>query len=187
MKVSIHKTRKKYNVLMADPPHEYKNQKTGGGMASGVSSKYKTMSLDKICELPVRKIAHKNSVCFLWITTPLLENGFKILEAWGFKYKTSLVWDKSASGGWGFWIRTATEFLLIGVKGNVKAFRSRRTNVIRHNRIGHSVKPDVFREIVEELTKQFGKNRKMIELFARKHPSKKHYARKWDYFGIEYK
>jgi len=187
MKVDIFKTRKKYNVIMADPPHEYKNQKTGGGMNSGVSSKYKTLSLDQICELPVRELSHKNSVCFLWVTTPLLDNGFRILEAWGFKYKTTLVWDKTASGGWGFWIRTATEFLLIGVKGNVKAFRSRRTNVFRHKRIGHSVKPDLFREIVEELTKQFGKNRKMLELFARKHPSKKDYARKWDYHGKEYK
>ncbi len=186
MKVDIHKTKKKYHVLMADPPHEYKNQRTGGGMKSGVSSKYKTMTLDEICELPVRKITNKNAVCFLWITTPLMDNGFRILERWGFKYKTLIVWDKSDSGGWGFWTRTATEFLLIGVKGQVKAFMSKRTNVIRHKRIGHSVKPDVFREIVEELTKQFGKNKRMIELFARKHHSKKDYARKWDYFGKEY-
>ena len=187
MKVDIHKTKKKYHVIYSDPPHEYKNKRTGGSMESGVSSKYKTMTLDEICELPVRKICHKNSVCFLWVTTPLLENGFRILDAWGFKYKTLLVWDKSDSGGWGFWVRTATEFLLIGKKGNVKAFMSKRTNVFRHRRIGHSVKPDLFREIVEELTKQFGKNKKMIELFARKHPSKKDYARKWDYHGKEYK
>jgi len=187
MKVNIHHIKKKYHVIYADPPHEYKNKKTGGGMASGVSSKYVTMTLDEICELPVRKISHKNAVCFLWITTPLIENAFQILDSWGFKYKTMFVWDKSDSGGWGFWARTATEFLLIGVKGNVKAFRSQRTNVIRHKRIGHSVKPDIFREIVEELTKQFGKNKKMIELFARKNPSKKYYARKWDYFGKEIK
>jgi len=187
MKVNIHKTKKKYHVLYCDPPHEYKNLRTGGGMESGVSSKYITMSLDEICELPVPNIAHKNSVCFLWITTPLIENGFRILEAWGYKYKTLIVWDKSDSGGWGFWVRTATEVLLIGVKGKVKAFHSKRTNVIRHKRIGHSVKPDLFREFVEELTKQFGKNKKMIELFARRHPLKKDYAKKWDYFGLEYK
>jgi len=187
MKVNIRKTKKKYDVIMADPPHTYKNRKTGGGMKSGVSSKYRTMELDEICELPVRKISKKNSVCFLWITTPLLDNGFRILEEWGFKYKTSIVWDKTMSGGWGFWTRTATEFLLLGVKGKVRAFMSTRTNVIRHNRIGHSVKPDIFRELVEELTEQFGKNKKMIELFARKHPTKKDYARKWDYFGDQYK
>lgn len=186
MKVDIHKTKRKYHVIYADPPHEYTNKKTGGGMASGVSSKYLTMSLDEISSLPVKELTHKNAVCFLWVTTPLLENGFRILESWGFKYKTAIIWDKSDSGGWGFWVRTATEFLLIGIKGNVKAFRSRRTNVIRHKRIGHSVKPDIFREIVEELTKPFGKNRKMIELFARRHDKKKTYQKKWDYFGTEF-
>lgn len=187
MIVDIHKTKKKYHVIYADPPHEYKNKKTGGGMASGVSSKYVTLPLDEICALPIRKISNKNAICFLWITTPLMDNGFRILDAWGFKYKTLIVWDKSDSGGWGFWTRTATEFLLIGVKGSVKAFHSNRMNVVRHKRMGHSVKPDVFREMVEEFTKQFGKNKKMVELFARQHPLKKDYARKWDYFGKEYK
>ena len=187
MKVDINKTKKKYHIIYADPPHEYKNKKTGGGMESGVSSKYATMTEDEISALPIRAISKDNAVCFLWVTTPLMENGFRILEAWGFKYKTFIVWDKQDSGGWGFWYRTATEFLLVGVKGKVKAFHSNRTNVVRHKRIGHSVKPDIFREIVEESTKQFGKNKKMIELFARKHPSKKDYARKWDYFGQEYK
>lgn len=187
VKVDIHKTRKKYHVIYADPPHAYKNKKTGGAMASGVSSKYITMEVDEICELPIKEISNKNSVCFLWITTPLIDNGLRILEEWGFKYKTFIVWDKQDSGGWGFWFRTATEILLLGVKGNIKAFRSRRTNVLRHKRIGHSVKPDIFREIIEESTKQFGKNKKMIELFARKHQLKKDYVKKWDYFGKDYK
>lgn len=191
MKVDINHTRKKYHVIYSDPPYEYRNKKTGGGMNSGSSSKYVTMNIDQICELPVKDLSHKKAVLFCWITTPLLvynnfEYPHRIFEEWGFKAVTMMTWDKDG-GGWGFWFRTDTEHIIIGTKGDVRAFRSRLRNIVRHKKMGHSVKPDIFREHIEKSTTQFGKNRKMIELFARKHPQKKDYARKWDYFGSEYK
>lgn len=188
MKVNnLNTVKRKYHVIYADPPYQYRNKKTGGGMKSGSSSKYITMSTDQICELPIKKIAHKNSVLFLWVTVPLIEDGLRIMREQGFKYKTFMVWRKVGSGGWGFWFRGEIEILLIGIKGKVKAFASARTNYVEHRRMGHSVKPDIFREIIEESTKQFGKNRKMIELFARKHPEKKFYQKKWDYYGSQFK
>ena len=63
---------KKYRIIYADPPWSYKNKRTGGSMKSGASSKYPTMSVDDICDLPVKDIAHENSVLFLWATVPLL-------------------------------------------------------------------------------------------------------------------
>lgn len=190
MKVDFLNSKKKYNVFYADPAWEYKNKKTGGGMNSGASSKYKTMSTDEICEVPIRDHSEKNSVLFLWCTTPLIQEGFRVMEEWGFKYKTMIVWIKESKDldvtGWGFWFRTATEVLLLGVKGKVEAFHSLRTNVIRHQKMGHSVKPDIFRKIIEESTTQFGKKRKMIELYARSHPNKKEYKRKWSYYGDQY-
>lgn len=208
MKVDFLNTKKKYNVFYADPAWEYKNKKTGGGMNSGASSKYKTMSTDEICEVPIREHSEKDSVLFLWCTTPLIQEGFRVMEEWGFRYKTMIVWIKESKDmditGWGFWFRTATEMLLVGVKGKVEAFHSLRTNVIRHQKMGHSVKPDIFRKIIEESTTQFGrgmssvlgikskkkplksKKRKMIELYARTHPNKKEYKRKWDYYGDQY-
>ncbi len=178
-------------MIYADPAWTYRNKKTGGSMKSGASSKYITMSVDEICELPIKEISHKNCVLFLWITQPImLDNNFgtphRILNEWGFKTVTMMNWDKDG-GGWGFWFRTDNEYLIVAIKGKVKAFHSKYRNIVRHKRLGHSVKPDRFREIIEEVTKQFGKNKKMIELFARRHPMKKDYARKWDYFGDQYK
>jgi N6-adenosine-specific RNA methylase IME4 len=187
LKVDIFKTKKKYHVIYEDPPYMFKNKKTGGGMKSGSSSKYITMTTDEICNLPIKKISHKNAVLYLWVPVPLIEDGLRIMREQGFKYKTFIAWRKVGSGGWGFWYRGELEILLFGIKGKVKAFRSKRTNYVEHRRMGHSVKPDIFREIVEESTVQFGKNKKMIELFARKHPEKKFYQKKWDYFGDNYK
>lgn len=176
-------TKKRYDVIIADPPYPYRNKKTGGGMASGSSSKYVTMDVDTICELPVRHLGKDNSVLFLWCTVPLLDDApFRVLRAWGYTYKTALFWRKVGSGGWGFWFRGEVEMLLLGIKGSVKAFRSKRTNLIEHKRIGHSIKPDIFREIIEESTKQFKKPNR-LELFARRSP----YRRKWDYWGDQLK
>jgi N6-adenosine-specific RNA methylase IME4 len=74
--------------------------------------------------------AEKDSVCFLWITVPLLPDGFKVLEAWGYKYKTMITWRKIMSLGMGFWWRGQTEHLLFGIKGKIKAFRMQEKNII---------------------------------------------------------
>ena len=167
---------KHYSVIYADPPWKYRNLRTGGSMKSGASQKYPTMTTQEINSLKVSDIAEKNSVCFLWVTGPFLPNGFEALRSWGFNYKTTFVWMKRS--GWGFWVRGQTEYLLMGIRGNVKAFRSSASNVIATPRLTHSEKPHEFRELIKTLTSGLTPST-AIELFARKQTPG------WDSWGNE--
>ncbi len=165
---------KKYQIIYADPPWRYQNKKTGGSMKSGADAQYSTMSTQEICDLPVQDIAHKNSVLFLWATVPLLPEAFKVLDAWGYKYKTMLTWRKIMSLGMGFWFRGQTEHLLLGVKGKVNAFRIQKANFIQCKAGAHSTKPIEFRILIDLVDLN-----PKIELFARqKTPG-------WDVWGNE--
>lgn len=136
---------------------------------AGAISHYNTIPLEEIKKLPIQKISDKDSVCFLWAVTPQLPEAFDVLKSWGFKYKTTITWHKTDPlynrAGLGYWFRGYTEHLLFGVKGKVKAFKCQKPNVFYYPIIGHSVKPDIFRRLIEVATK----NRKpRIELFARR-------------------
>ncbi len=152
----------KYRCIYADPPWDYENKKTGGGLSSAAIQKYQTMSLEEIKNLPVPDIAMKDSCLFLWATTPLLPEGFEVMKAWGYKYKTAIYWRKIMSLGMGYWFRGQVELLLFGTKGKVKAFRCQKPNFIQTRARKHSQKPDEFYGLIEGL----GLNPK-IELFAR--------------------
>lgn len=136
------------------------------------------MSLDEIKELPIKKITNKDAVCFLWAVTPQLPQAFEVMKAWGFKYKTTITWHKSPGinghCGLGYWFKGHTEHLLFGVRGKVKAFKFQKPNVYLYPVIGHSVKPDIFRNLIEQATKQMSPR---IELFARQP------AKGWDVWG----
>lgn len=153
---------KTFQVIYADPPWSYDNKKTGGSMISGSASKYPTMGVDEICELKIP--SDKNSVLFLWATVPLMPYAFKVMDAWGYKYKTMITWRKIMSLGMGFWWRGQTEHLLFGVKGNVKAFRMQEPNFIQCKVERHSQKPKAFRELIERATPNMPNK---LELFAR--------------------
>ena len=87
---------KKYQIIYADPPWQY-NRKAGQGIAA---DHYPTMSLQEICDLPVRKLADKDCVLFLWVTFPQLREGLSVIQAWGFQYKTvAFVWVKQNKKG----------------------------------------------------------------------------------------
>ncbi len=165
---------KKYQIIYADPPWSYRNKNTGGSMKSGAIAKYPTMTTDEICQLPIRDITAKDSVLFLWATVPLIQDAFKVMEAWGYKYKTMLTWRKIMSLGMGFWFRGQTEHLLLGVKGKVKAFRIQKANFVECKVLKHSQKPQQFRDLIE----MTGLNPK-IELFARQK------TEGWDVWGNE--
>lgn len=154
----------KYRVIYADPPWSYGVQKEGHG---GVTDHYDTLSLQQICDLPVRDLADKECVLFLWITVPLLESVFTVLKAWGFEYKTLYVWDKVRSNI-GSYCFVNCELLLVATKENTALPPDGKKlfdNVVSIERSGkHSEKPEFFREMIDA-TYQFG-NR--IELFARK-------------------
>ena len=114
---------KKYGIVYADPPWRY-DMKRGKGVAE---NHYPTMSMDEICALPVADLAAKDSALFLWATFPQLNEAFRVMEAWGFKYKTlAFLWLKqnrkadSWFYGMGFWTRSNAEVCLLATRGHPK-------------------------------------------------------------------
>ena len=171
---------KKYNVIVCDPPWSYKNKKTGGSMVSGAEAKYHSLTLDEIISLPVKDIADKDCVLFLWVTTPLKYEIAQagIVERWGFHYKTAIYWRKIMSLGMGFWYRGQVEECWLCTKGKIKAFRCQKPNIIQSKVRSHSQKPEEFFEIIEPSLDKFELNRR-IELFARTRRNK------WESWGSE--
>lgn len=132
-------------------------------MKSGAGSKYTTMTTDEICQLPIKEIADENSVLFLWVTCPMQEEGMKVMQSFGYKYKTKIYWRKIMSLGMGFWFRGQVEECWLGVRGKVKAFRLQVPNFIQTKALKHSEKPEEIRRIIEMTNLE-----PRIELFATK-------------------
>jgi len=153
----------KYQVLYADPPWSY-NDKQDTYMLGGATKHYPTMSIEELCALPIQSIVDTNAVLFLWVTSPLLEECFAIIKAWGFEYKTSFVWDK-VKHNMGHYNSVRHELLLICTKGSytpqVKQLFDSVVMVERSEK--HSEKPQEFRTIIETIYPSSNK----IELFAR--------------------
>jgi len=152
-----------FNVVYADPPWQY-NDKQDTKKLGGAVKHYRTLSIEELCDLEVKESFHDNTVLFLWTTSPLLEDSFKVISAWGFEYKTSFVWDK-VDHNMGHYNSVRHEFLLVCTKGSFtpevkKLFDS--VVSVEKNKI-HSKKPDIFYEIIETLYPSGNK----IELFAR--------------------
>lgn len=173
---------KKYSIIYADPPWEYK--KSGGTKSSRGLAKnfYSTMSLDEIKNIPIFDICNKNSVLFLWATFPQIKQGLDVLESWGFEYvNTAFVWikrnEKSGkdSVGMGYWTRANPEICLLGKKGNMKPLRHDIRQIVYAKRGRHSEKPSKVRDLIVELCGDLPR----IELFARERVDG------WDAWGNE--
>lgn len=154
----------KYRVIYADPPWKYGDQFLIEGYKVSAEQHYPVMSIDELCNLGVKDIAEDNAILFMWVTSPLLEESFRVIHAWGFDYKTSFVWDKMKHN-MGHYNSVRHEFLLVCVRGsctpdNLKLFDS----VQSIERTEHSVKPEEFRKIIDTLYT----TGKRIELFARR-------------------
>ena len=134
---------KSFGVVYADPPWSYGNKHPQGRP----DDHYVTMTLDDICALPVP--AADNCVLYLWATAPLLVEALQVMSAWGFTYRTGMVWDK-VHPGVGYWFRGQHEHLLVGIKGNVSPpDRKQRTPSIYVEKRGqHSVKPDAVADLI---------------------------------------
>ena len=111
---------KKYNIIYADPPWRYEQKRLQGA----AEKHYPTMGIKEMCALPVADLADKDCVLFMWVTFPMLPEAFKLMEAWGFEYKTvAFVWLKQnkKSPSWfyglGFWTRGNAEICLLAKKG----------------------------------------------------------------------
>ncbi len=165
----------KYRIIYADPPWSYRDKQDISSLG-GATKHYPTMSIDELCSMPIMDLAQDDAVLFLWVTSPLLNECFAVIEAWGFNYKTSFVWDK-VKHNMGHYNSVRHELLLICTRGsctpdNVKLFDSVQSIERNEN---HSEKPEYFREIIETL---YTHGRK-IELFARRK------VEGWDVFGNE--
>lgn len=153
--------KKKYRVIYADPPWQY-----GNAMPEYVTTPedhYPAMDIEDICSMPISDISENNSVLFLWTTSPHLEESFEVINRWGFKYKTSFVWDK-VKHNMGHYNSVRHELLLVCTRGSCtpdvkKLFDS----VVTEERTVHSKKPETFRNIIDTIYTQGNK----IELFAR--------------------
>ena len=172
----------KYQIIYADPPWSYKvwSEK---GKGSCAENHYPTMKKEDIQKLPIKDIAEKNAVLFLWVTAPCLIEGIELIDKWGFTYKTvAFTWvkknKKSPSWFWGmgYYTRANAEICLLATKGKpLKRISKAVHSVIDTPIERHSKKPDCARD---RITKLFGELPR-IELFARQH------ADGWDCWGNE--
>ena len=172
---------KKYKIIYADPPWQYRvySQK---GQGRSAENHYHTMNIKDIMALPVDKIADKDCILFLWITFPCLKEGIEVMERWGFKYKTcGFNWVKRNKKkntyfmGLGFWTRSNSEVCLIGTKGQPKRVSKSVPQICDARIMEHSRKPAEIRERIVELCGELPR----IELFARDK------VKGWDSLGDE--
>ena len=171
-----------YSTILADPPWQFQNRT--GKMAPEHKRllRYPTMEIEEIKELPVSKLAAAQSHLYLWVPNALLHEGLKVVEAWGFTYKTNIVWSKIRKDGGpdgrgvGFYFRNVTELILFGVKGRMRTLQPGRTQVnqIASRKREHSRKPDEIYDLVEACSPG-----RYLELFAR------FQRRGWDQWGNE--
>ena len=181
MKEDIFETEKKYSIIYADPPWAYLWGKGKDGGHFAPEKHYSTMSTEEICALDIKRIAAKNCALLMWATMPCLPDAIKVMQAWGFHYKTcAFTWiktkkDGSPLAGMGSYTKANAELCLLGMRGHIKSADKTVRQVIMHPRMGHSVKPPIVRDAIVKL---FGDVPK-IELFARQ------YADGWDCWGNE--
>ena len=162
----------KYRVIYADPPWSYGN--TQPDYFTEQRDHYMTMPLPDICNMPIKALAEDNAVLFMWVTSPMLEESFQVVSAWGFKYKSSFVWDKILHN-MGHYNSVRHEMLLVCTRGSCQPdIRKLFDSVYSEERTQHSKKPEHFRSVIDTIYP----NGRRIELFARNVT-----ARGWDVYG----
>jgi len=148
-----------YTIFYADPPWQYSNT----GFDESASQQYPTMALQKLKELKIPDMTSKQAVLFMWCTNPILPEGIELLKAWGFNYKTNMVWVKNKAPSMGWFLKTKHELLIIATRGESMHPEVKHESVIYADVTKHSKKPEIFYEMIE----QAYPNQKYIELFAR--------------------
>lgn len=149
----------KFGTIYADPPWQYGNQAT----RAATSNHYETMTVESLCEMPVADLAADDAHLHLWTTNAFLPDSFRVLEAWGFDYRSVFVWVKPQMGIGNYW-RVSHEFLLLGIRGDAKRFNQRnRMSWGQFARGEHSAKPDEIRGIIEQVS-----TGPYLEMFGRK-------------------
>ncbi len=133
-----------FPTIYADPPWQYSNKASNGAAANH----YPTMTVDEICNEPVGKIAEDNAHLHLWTTNSFLCEAFQVLDAWGFTYKSCMVWVKPEIGMGNYW-RVSHEYLLLGVRGRLTFQDRTLRSWLESSRSIHSRKPAIVRSLIE--------------------------------------
>lgn len=159
-----------FGTILIDPPWRFQNRTGKMAPEHRRLHRYPTMNFDEIAALPVGQLAAPKSHLYLWSPNALLPEALGIMRAWGFRYKTNLVWYKVRKDGGpdgrgvGFYFRNVTELLLFGVKGSLRTLAPgrRQVNLLTTRKQEHSRKPSEFYGLIEQCSPG-----PYLELFAR--------------------
>ncbi|HRD06569.1 MAG: MT-A70 family methyltransferase [Saprospiraceae bacterium] len=171
---------KSYKTILADPPWRFQNRTGKMAPEHKRLNRYPTLDLSEIKEIPVHLVAAKNAHLYLWVPNALLKEGLEVMEAWGFEYKTNIIWHKIRKDGGpdgrgvGFYFRNTTEIVLFGTRGSLRTLDPGRSqvNILKTRKQEHSRKPDEMYDLIERCS-----SGPYLELFARgARPN-------WDVFG----
>lgn len=161
----------KFKTILADPPWQFQNRTGKMAPEHKRLNRYPTLKLEEIKAIPVGSVAADPGHLYLWVPNALLPEGLEVMKAWGFSYKTNIIWEKVRKDGGpdgrgvGFYFRNVTEMLLFGVKGvNARTLAPARSqvNLLRSQKREHSRKPDEMYDIIEQCSEG-----PYLELFAR--------------------
>ena len=160
-----------FRTILADPPWQFQNRTGKMAPEHKRLARYETMCIEDILNMPVNQVAANKAHLYLWVPNALLPEGLAVMKAWGFDYKTNIVWEKVRKDGApdgrgvGFYFRNVTELLLFGIKGdNNRTLAPARSqvNLLRTMKREHSRKPDEIYDLVERCSEG-----PYLELFAR--------------------
>lgn len=171
-----------FSTILADPPWRFTNRTGKVAPEHRRLDRYDTMTLDAICNLPVESRAAENAHLYLWVPNALLPDGIRVMESWGFRYVSNVVWAKRRADGGpdgrgvGFYFRNVTELILFGVRGSMRTLAPARSqvNMIESRKREHSRKPDEQYDLIESCSPG-----PYLELFAR------HARDNWTAWGNE--
>lgn len=168
---------KRYGVILADPEWRFEVFSDETGQDRAAANHYPTSATDEIAARPIQNIAANDCVLFLWATAPMLPDALRVMQAWGFTYKSHAVWDKQKDGT-GYWFRNRHELLLVGTRGDVPApaMGTQISSIQQSPAYAHSQKPEWALLLIEQLFPNLPK----IEL-NRRGPAREG----WDAWGNE--
>jgi N6-adenosine-specific RNA methylase IME4 len=162
---------RRFKTILADPPWQFQNKTGKVAPEHKRLARYSTLSLEEVQSLPVPQIAADTAHLYLWVPNALLPQGLAVMQAWGFTYKSNLVWHKvrkdggSDGRGVGFYFRNVTELILFGVRGKkarTLAPGRRQVNLLATRKREHSRKPDEQYALIEACSPG-----PFLEMFAR--------------------
>lgn len=159
-----------FQTVLADPPWRFQNRTGKVAPEHRRLDRYSTMDLDAICDLPVQDVTAKNAHLYLWVPNALLPDGMRVMQEWGFRYVSNIVWAKRRKDGGpdgrgvGFYFRNVTELILFGVRGSMRTLPPARSqvNMIETRKREHSRKPDEQYPLIEACSPG-----PYLEMFAR--------------------